>query len=78
MTWMNDGKMTTKEGCRAMAVAAGKKYYGLQFVQADGQIQCFSSNDINQIKRLGGANNCTATGDRILGGPYSNAVYELS
>jgi hypothetical protein len=75
----NGGNFTTKDNCRALAQSGGRKYFGLQFEQGDGRIQCFLSDDLNQVKRIGPTNKCVISNDgQVLGTGYTNAVYELS
>jgi hypothetical protein len=77
MQWATGNTFTTKDHCRELAVSGGRKYFGLQFAQDDGRIQCFHSDDVNQVKRLGPTDKCIVKNGQVLGTAYTNAVYEL-
>lgn len=56
--------------CQQTAVNNNYQYYGIQA----GSV-CFLSNDLNQTTQYGQANNCSGSGNNIVGGGWANAVY---
>jgi hypothetical protein len=80
MTTMVDGGATnyTVASCMQQAQNQGMNYFGLEWVQSNGQGQCFLSNDIDQSREYGLASNCTSVSGDMYGGGWSNAVYGVS
>lgn len=68
----------TYSSCMQEAQNAGYSYFGLQYVQSNGEGQCFYGNDINQARGYGMASNCTLVNGDTYGGGWSNAVYGVN
>lgn len=77
MQWVNNNQYIAHEGCRDIAKSMGRRFFATQHMQADGKAACFVSDDINQIKRLGPADNCAKRDSMVVGSVWSNAVYDL-
>lgn len=77
MQWVNNNQYIAHEGCRDLAQSMGRRFFATQHMQADGKAACFVSDDMNQIKRLGLADNCTKRDALVVGSAWSNAVYDL-
>ena len=78
-TWVGGGGTSyTVAGCMQQAQDQGMSYFGLEFVQSNGEAQCFLSNDIDQSREYGLASNCTSVSGDMYGGGWSNAVYGVN
>ncbi len=77
MQWVNNNQYIAHEGCRDLAKSMGRRFFATQHTQADGKAACFVSDDMDQIKRLGLADNCTKRDSLVVGNAWSNAVYDL-
>lgn len=72
-TILGSGK--TYETCQSEAKDGNWKYFGLQFTQPNGTIECWVGNDIGQAMSMGKASNCTVLNGVNVGGSCSNAIY---
>ena len=67
--------------CKAMAASKGLQYYGLEYRQGSNGAggQCFAGNS---VPTAGAASNCGAgvgaSAGKMLGGPWSLAVYKTA
>lgn len=66
--------------CNEAAQQQGYQYFGLQYVQPNGLGQCTVTNDINDARQFGQANNCLPPdSDGVINGSWcSNSMYSTS
>lgn len=75
----NGAQGYNNDRCQQVAIANNKLYYGLQNSKSGQTSQCFTSNDLSQVKKYGVASNCVKLSDgTTAGNAWSNAVYSLN
>lgn len=77
----NGSNEYTYTTCMQEAQKQGKQYFGLQYLQPSGMSQCGITDDINEARKFGIANNCVAQTQNNMpvtyGGGWSNAIYSV-
>jgi hypothetical protein len=68
------GDNTTYETCQSIAKKNNFSLFGLQYTQPNGTSQCWGGNDITLATSLG-KNNCDKSNNVIVGGGWTNAIY---
>jgi len=77
MPFLSDQYMPLEE-CRKLALDKKLDFYGVQDGHGGNNGSCMGSNDIHSVVKYGVASNCTKDiNGKIIGGPWSNAVYSM-
>lgn len=81
MSNTSNGGYLSLDKCQQLAREQGFKYYGGQDGRKDSNgiwnVWCTGSNDLTSAQKYGSATNCINANGTMLGGGWSNAVYNV-